>query len=147
MSLLAFADFTPGRTFALGEIAVSPEELVAFAQKYDPQPFHVDAVAAAAGPFGGLVASGWHTCALTMRLLVDGLLSRTLGMGSPGIDALRFLHPVRPGDTLTALVTVLAARPSERKPDRGLVTLRIETRNQAGVAVLSMEAMTIVGMA
>jgi acyl dehydratase len=143
-SLLTFADFPPGRTFALGEISVSAEEIVAFAQQFDPQPFHVDADAAQNGPFGGLIASGWHTCALTMRLLVDGLLSQTQGMGSPGVNAIRFPYPVRPGDRLHAGVTVLEARPSERKRDRGVVTLRVETRNQAGITVLTLEALTIV---
>lgn len=142
--MYTFEDLTPGRRFELGSIGVSQDDVVDFARRFDPQPFHVDAKVAEAGPFGGLIASGWHTAALTMRLLVDGLLNQTAGMGSPGLDSVRFPYPVRPGDTLHASVSVVAARPSERKPDRGLVTFRVETQNQAGITVMTMEAMTIV---
>jgi acyl dehydratase len=142
--MLYYDDFPPGRSIALGSIPVVEDQMLAFARQFDPQPFHVDVDGATQGPFGGVIASGWFTGALTMRLLVDGLLNQTAAMGSPGVDAIRFPYPVRAGDLLSATVTVLAARPSERKPDRGLLTLRIETQNQAGITVLTMEATTIV---
>ncbi len=145
--MLTLADFPVGRRFALGETTVPLDEMVAFAQRYDPQPFHVDAAAAAGGPFGGLIASGWYTAVLTMRLLVDGLLNQTAAMGSPGVDAVRFPYPVRSGDTLSASATVLASRPSTRKPDRGLITIRVEVLNQSGITVMTWEAGTIVGRA
>lgn len=145
--MLTFADFPAGRRFELGETTLTEDELIEFARRYDPQPFHVDAAAAAGGPFGGLIASGWHTAVLTMRLLVDNLLNQTLAMGSPGVDSVRFPYPVRAGDRLRVAATVLAARPSERKPDRGLVTLRVEVHNQSGITVMTWEAVTIIGTA
>lgn len=144
--MLTLKDFAPGRVFTLGTTTLSQAEIVEFARRYDPQPFHVDAAAAAHGPFGGLVASGWHTAALTMRLLVDSVLNRTAAMGSPGVDTVRFPYPVRPGDELSATMTVLEARPSERKPDRGLITFRVEVQNQAGITVMTLEAKTIVAV-
>ena len=101
----------------------------------------MDAVAAAAGPFGGLIASGWFTAVLTMRLLVDGLLNQTAAMGSPGVDAVRFPYPVRPGDTLSARMEILSSRASESKPDRGIVNSRVEVKNQDGDTVLTWKAM------
>jgi acyl dehydratase len=139
-----FDDLTPGTTFALGAVTASEAEIIAFARQYDPQPFHVDAEAARSGPFGGVVASGWHSCALIMRLLVDGLLLDVAGAGSPGVDLIRFRHPVRPGDTLDARASVIAARLSESKPDRGVITLRVEAYNQHEQRVLVMDALTIV---
>lgn len=139
-----FDDLLPGATFDLGSANVSEGEITAFAREFDPQPFHVDPVAASTGPFGGVVASGWHTCAVVMRLLVDGLLLDVVGAGSPGIDLIRFRHPVRPGDTLHAHASVIAARPSESKPDRGVITLRVEAYNQDAQRVLVMDALTIV---
>jgi acyl dehydratase len=135
-----FEDFQPGAVFELGSRTVTAEEIVAFGREFDPQPFHVDEDAAAASVFGGLVASGWHTGALWMRLYVDALLDGAASLGSPGIEELRWLAPVRPGDTLHARLTVLEATPSERRPDRGTIRSRGEMVNQDGVTVMSMVA-------
>ncbi len=140
---LYFEDFPLGRTFELGPIPVEEAEVIAFGLRYDPQPFHTDPQAAAQTPAGGLIASGWLTAALVMRLMVEGFLRDTASYGSPGVDQLRFPSPVRPGDSLTARACVIAARPSESKPDRGLITIRTEAYNQDGVRVLSMEGLTI----
>ena len=139
-----FEDYVTGTTSEHGPITVTEPEVVEFAQRFDPQPFHVDAAAAATGPFGGLIASGWHTCALMMRLLAEEYLSPASSLGSPGIDELRWLRPVRPGDQLTLRATVAQARPSRSKPDRGIVTTRIEMVDQAGDVVLRMTAMNLV---
>ncbi|MBA2460392.1 MAG: MaoC family dehydratase [Actinobacteria bacterium] len=135
-----FEDFEPGQVLELGSRTVSEAEIVAFAREWDPQPFHVDPEAAEASHFGGLIASGWHTGSMWMRLYVDSLLARAASMGSPGVEELRWLAPVRPGDTLHARLTILEARPSERRPDRGTIRSRGEMINQDGVAVMSMLA-------
>ncbi|MBA2385226.1 MAG: MaoC family dehydratase [Actinobacteria bacterium] len=135
---LYFEDFELERVYELGSHTVSEEEIVAFARAWDPQPFHVDAEAAASSPFGGLIASGWHTGSLWMRLYVDSMLGAAAAMGSPGIEELRWLAPVRPGDTLTAWLAVLEATPSKRQPGRGTIRSRGEMVNQGGVTVLSM---------
>jgi acyl dehydratase len=139
-----FEDYTPGSTAEFGPIPVDATEVVDFARRFDPQPFHVDADAAATGPFGGLIASGWHTCALMMRFFAQEYLSPSSSLASPGVDELRWLLPVRPGDDLTLRTTVEEARPSRSKPDRGLVRTRIEVVNQAGEPVLRMVAMNLV---
>jgi acyl dehydratase len=136
-----FEDYTPGLVLEFGAVRVDEDEVVAFARRYDPQPFHIDAEAAAAGPFGGLIASGWHTGSLMMRLLVEHYLSPVASLGSPGIDELRWLAPVRPGDTLSARVTILEARRSQSKPDRGLVRAQMEVLNQRREVVMSMKAL------
>ena len=138
MPELTFEDFEPGRVFELGTREVTEGEIVAFAREWDPQPFHVDPEAAQESIFGGLIASGWHTGAMWMRLYVDSLLVGAAGMGSPGIEELRWLAPVRPGDTLEGRLTVLEATPSERRPDRGTIRIRGEMINQDGVIVMSM---------
>ena len=135
-----FEDFEPGQVFELGSRAVTEAEIVAFAREWDPQPFHVDGEAAQASVFGGLIASGWHTGAMWMRLYVDSLLGHSASMGSPGIEELRWLAPVRPGDTLHGRLTVLEAAPSERRRDRGTIRSRGEMVNQDGVVVMSMIA-------
>ncbi len=129
-------DFVVGEVVEFGRAELTAEEIIAFAEKYDPQPFHLDEAAGAATPYGGLIASGWHTAGLTMRMMVDHIVSRH-GLGSPGIDELRWLKPVRPNDVLTCRATVLEVRPSRSKPDRGIVRQQIETLNQAGEVVLS----------
>ncbi len=133
-----FEDFEPGQVVELGSRTLTEEEIVAFAREFDPQPFHVDPDAARESVFGGLIASGWHTGALWMRMYVDSLLDGTASMGSPGIEELRWLAPVRPGDTLTGRLEVLETTPSERRPDRGTVRIRAEMVNQDGVVVLAM---------
>ncbi|HWE90464.1 MAG TPA: MaoC family dehydratase [Pseudonocardiaceae bacterium] len=144
MTARYFEDYEPGSTQDCGSVSVTEDEIIEFAKQYDPQPFHVDAGAAADGPFGGLIASGWHTTALMMRLLADGYLSGASSLGSPGIDELRWLRPVRPGDVLRVRVTVLEIRPSSSKPDRGLVRSRVEMTNEAGEPVLRLIALNLV---
>jgi acyl dehydratase len=138
MPELYFEDLQVGQVVDLGSHDVSEEEIIAFARQWDPQPFHVDPEAAKSSHFGGLIASGWHTGAMWMRLYVDSLLDGAASMGSPGIEELRWLAPVRPGDTLKGSLTVLETTPSERRPDRGTVRIRGEMTNQDGVVVMSM---------
>jgi acyl dehydratase len=133
-------DLAPGQVHELGRHTVGADEIVAFATLWDPQPFHLDQQTATRSIYGGLIASGWHTCCVFMRLFADGLLSRAAAMGSPGIDELRWLKPVRPGDTLVGRVEVLEVRPSRSKPDRGIARLRSSASNQAGEEVLSFIA-------
>lgn len=132
-----FEDYTVGEVAEFGDYPVSAEEIVAFARAYDPQPFHLDEQAGRQSHFGGLVASGWMSCAIVMRLCCDHFIPPASAMGSPGVDALRWLRPVRPGDRLRARVTVLAARRSASRPDRGVVTLLQEAVNQHGDTVVS----------
>lgn len=135
---LWWEDLTSGWSLHLGSCAVDRDEVIAFATRYDPQPFHVDEAAAAANPlFGRLCASGVHSFALTSRLMFDGFQrAGLLPLGGAGLDELRFLKPVFPGDTLTARVEVIAARMLASYPDRGVVTMRTEASNQHGEAVL-----------
>jgi acyl dehydratase len=133
-----FEDFAAGQVVELGSHAVSEAEILDFARRFDPQPFHVDPAAARESVFGGLIASGWHTGAMWMRLYVDSMLGNTSAQGSPGIEELRWLAPVRPGDTLRGRLTVLEATPSDRRPDRGTIRIRGEMVNQDGVVVMSM---------
>jgi len=139
-----FEDYVPGTTSELGSLRVDEAEVIDFAQRYDPQPFHVDREAATSGPFGGLIASGWHTCALMMRLLVEQYLSPVSSLGSPGVDELRWLRPVRPGDELVLRTTVEDARLSASKPDRGIVRTRVELVDQEGREVLRLLATNLV---
>ena len=131
-------DFEVGQVYDLGRVTVTAEEIVEFGRRYDPQPFHVDPEAAGHSPFGGLIASGWLTCALFMRRYVDTLLADSSGIGSPGIDEIRYLRPVRPGDTLTARLTVQAIRPMLGYRDRGLVQPRCEFLDAEQRPVFSM---------
>jgi len=138
-----FEDFTPGAVAEFGQIDIDETAVITFACQFDPQPIHTDPVAAAAGPFGGLIASGWHTVSLTMRVLVDHYLARGASLASPGIDELRWSQPVRPGDVLRVRATVVEARRSQSKPDRGLVRTKVEALNQNGQVVMSMVAMNL----
>lgn len=139
-----FEDYLVGATSEYGPIRVDEAEVLDFGRRFDPQPFHVDADAGAAGPFGGLVASGWHTCALMMRLLAEQYLSPTSSLGSPGVDELRWVQPVRPGDELLLRTTVQEARASRSKPDRGIVKTKVELVNQSGEVVLRMLVMNLI---
>jgi acyl dehydratase len=139
-----FEDYTPGSVSEYGEIRVEEAEILEFARRFDPQGMHVDPDAAARGRFGGLIASGWHTGAMMMRLLADNFLPKGASLASPGIDELRWLHPVRPGDVLRIRVTVLEATPSRSKPDRGMVHTLIEVLNQDGDVVMSLKPMNII---
>jgi acyl dehydratase len=136
-----FEDYVVGHVHQFGAIEVSEQDIIEFARKYDPQSFHIDA--AASTQFGGLIASGWHTAALMMRMCVDHYLSRVASLASPGLDELRWTKPVRPGDTLRVRATVLDTRPSASRPDRGLVRSLVEVINQHGDVVMSMKAMNM----
>lgn len=142
-----FEDFPVGLHQALGSRTVSEEEIVRFAREFDPQPFHIDRTAAAESMFGGIIASGWHTCSIAMRMLCDGFVLRSASLGSPGVDEIRWRLPVRPGDVLTLTSDVYDARPSASKPDRGVVFTNFEMRNQRGEVVLTMRAMFLLGRA
>jgi len=131
-------DFTPGWVIETPTRTLSEQDIVRFAREYDPQIFHTDAEAARATPFGGLIASGWQTCGITMRLMCDGYLLETSCVGSPGLEELRWLKPVRPGDTLRLRSTVLESTPSGKQPNRGTVLFRWDTLNQNDEIVLSM---------
>jgi acyl dehydratase len=135
-----FDDYLPGTTYDCGSVSVSEAEILAFAKQFDPQPIHVDPGAAAGGPFGGLVASGWHTAVLVMRQLVDHYLPEEASLGSPGLDEMRWPAPVRPGDTLRVRAAVLEARRSLSKPDRGIMKTMIEAENQDGRTVMRATA-------
>lgn len=140
-----FEDYVPGAVHAFGRIAVDEDEVVAFASRYDPQSIHIDREAAAAGPFGGLIASGWMTAGLMMRLYCEHYLSSVASLASPGLDELRWLRPVRPGDELSVRVTIESARESKSKPDRGIVTSFIEVLNQSGEPVMTIRALNMIG--
>lgn len=137
-----FEDYTAGSVYEFGAIDVEEAEVIDFAWRFDPQSFHTDPEAAKKTMFGGLIASGWHTASLMMRLLADHYLSKVASLGSPGVDELRWLQPVRPGDTLSLRVTVLEARRSRSKPDRGVLRSLIEVLNQVGEVVMSVKATT-----
>ena len=136
-----FEDFPVGAAFDLGTITVTEEEIISYARQFDPQYFHVDPERAKDSIFGGLVASGWHSAALFMRLFVDTLLSQTDSLASPGVDEVRWLQPIRPGDTLRGRFTVIAASPSKSRPTMGVVRSHCEMFNQHDALV-----MTIVGI-
>ncbi len=140
-----FEDYLAGSTYEFGEIEVGEAEIIEFAKRYDPQDFHTDPAAAAKGPFGGLIASGWLSASLMMRLFADHYLSKNASLASPGVDELRWLKPVRPGDRLRIRISVVEARQSRSKPDRGMVRSAIEMINQAGQVVMTMIAMNLLG--
>jgi acyl dehydratase len=144
LGLSYFEDYVPGATYEVGSVSVDQASILVFAKEFDPQPFHVDPVAAAAGPYGGLVASGWHTAALVMRVLVENYLSAESSLGSPGLDEIRWPHPVRPGDTLRVRATVTEARRSLSKPDRGILKTLIEAVNPGGQTVMRATAINFV---
>ena len=135
-----FEDYVLGTSYECGSFSVDAASIVSFAKEFDPQSFHVDPVAAADGPFGGLIASGWHTAALTMRLLVENYLSPEASLGGAGVDEIRWPHPVRPGDTLRVRATVVEARRSGSKPDRGIIKTLIETTNSDSRIVMRCTA-------
>jgi acyl dehydratase len=139
-----FEDYLPGSTFEYGEISVNADEIIEFARRFDPQPIHTDPEFAARGPFEGLIASGWHTAGVMMRLLADHYISRVASMASPGVDEIRWLIPVRPGDTLSIRVTVLETKRSRSKPDRGIVRSLVEVMNQKREIVMSLKPLSIV---
>ena len=138
-----FEDYPVGMVSEFGEMAVSAEEIIEFARRYDPQDMHTDPERAAHGVFGGLIASGWHTASMMMRLYAEHYLPKAASIASPGIDELRWVRPVRPGDRLRVRVTVLEANRSRSKPERGMVRSLVEVLNQNGDVVMSLKPMNL----
>ncbi len=142
--LLHFEDIEPGTVLRSEPVVVTREAIIAFATAYDPQPFHLDEAAGAASLLRGLAASGWHTTALGMRLYFDTFVGRIASMGSPGVDEVRWLRPVRPGDALHLVLTIADKRPSASRPDRGFVTTHLDLRDAAGATVMTQRNPLIV---
>ena len=140
-----FEDFHIGDTFDLGSLTVTAEEIIAFARQFDPQYFHTDPQRAQDSIFGGLVASGWHTGSLFMRLLVDGLFSKIESIGSPGLDQVRWLQPVRPNDILHGRLTVIDARVSRSRPTMGILRSNCELFNQHNELLMTLIGIHFVG--
>lgn len=140
-----FEDFHVGDTFDLGQISVTEEEIISFARQFDPQPFHVDPQRAKSSYFGELVASGWHTTSLFMRLFVDRLLNESASLASPGIDNVRWPKPVRPGDTLSARFTVIDSTPSRSRATLGIIRSNCEMFNQHNELVLTLAGIHFLG--
>jgi acyl dehydratase len=138
-----FEDYQSGEIYEYGYITVSETEILDFARAFDPQPIHVDPEFAAGGPFHGLIASGWHTGSIMMRLFADHYLSRVASLASPGIDELRWPAPLRPGDSVKLRVTTVETRRSRSKPDRGLVRSRVALITQNDETVLTLTAMNL----
>ena len=140
-----FEDYEAGRVYQFGSVVVTEPEIIRFAQCFDPQDMHIDPEKARQGRFGGIIASGWHTIGLAMRLYVEHFLSSVASLASPGVDEVRWPNPVRPGDTLHIRVTTLDTVPSRSKPDRGVVRARLEAFNQNDEPVLNLIALSILG--
>ena len=139
-----FEDFKVGDVVEAGAKTLTKEEIMAFAREFDPQPFHVDEAAASRSIYGGLIASGWHSGSMLMRMFFEAVFRDAASMGSPGIDELRWVKPVRPGDTLHFRATVLEATPSRSKPDRGVVRTFCELLNQHGEVVMSLKPVNFI---
>ena len=139
-----FEDYVPRTVHTAGAIVVTESEIIEFARRYDPQPMHTDLDAAERGRFGGLIASGWHTGAMMMRLYADNFLSPVSSLASPGLDELRWHLPVRPGDLLSLRVAILEARPSRKNPEQGVVRSLVEVLNQHGAVVMSLKPVSLV---
>jgi acyl dehydratase len=140
-----FEDFHEGQEIPLGSKTVTEDEIISFAKQFDPQPFHIDHDAAEASHFGGVIASGWHTCSMMMRLVVDGLMAGSSSMGSPGLEKVRWIKPVRPGDTLTVVYLTQQVKASDSRPDRGVVWSKWQATNQHGELVATIEGMGMFG--
>jgi len=140
-----FEDFFVGQEIDLGARKVSEDEIIAFAREFDPQPFHVDPEAAGASIYGGVIASGWHTCSMMMRMVVDGLMCDASSMGSPGLDGVRWLKPLRAGDTLRVRYLTTQVKASNSKPDRGVVWSKWVASNQHGEEICTIEGMGMFG--
>lgn len=145
MTKLYWEDFAVGEKVEMGSHTFTEAEIIAFARQFDPQPFHIDPEAARRSVFGGLIASGWHTCSVGMRLMCENYVNRAISMGAPGVDSIRWPNPVRPGDTVTFRRTVLQSRASNSRPDMGLLMTRWEGFNQRGELVASMEGWGMFG--
>ncbi len=145
MPKLYFEDFAAGQVRKFGPRPVTREEILTFAAEFDPQPMHLDDEAARNSMLGGLAASGWHSCCIAMRMMLDGFLLNSSSMGSGGIEEVKWLAPLRPGDALTLRATVVQTRPSRSKPQLGLVTILLELINQAGAPVTTLQAPLMLG--
>lgn len=132
-----FEDYLPGAVHEFGSFTIEEADIIEFGRRFDPQPFHIDVEAARHSAFGGLIASGWHTASVTMKLLVDNYVSHVASLGSPGVDEIRWRKPVRPGDTLTIRVTVVESKLSRSKPGQGTIRSYIETMNQHREVVMT----------
>ncbi len=140
-----FEDYVAGSVYEFGSVLVEEEEIIAFGKHFDPQVFHVDPVGARKTEFGGIVASGWHIGAMESRMFKEHFLTKVASLGSPGIDRLRWIEPVRPGDTLSIRVTILETIRSRTKPDRGVVRTLTDVMNQRGQVVMTVEGASIIG--
>jgi len=140
---MQFADFHAGQVIEAGPYVLTEAELVQFARAYDPQWFHTDAQAAAESPFGGLIASGWHTCSIAMRLVVDAVLAGSESFASPGLEHVRWPNPVRPGDALRLVADVIEVRRSEKRPTLGILRWRWRLFNQRELLVLDVEVTSL----
>ena len=140
-----FEDYELGATYLLGTFSLSESEIIDFARRFDPQPFHIDRGAAMASHFQGIIASGWHTGSAMMRVVVERFISAVAGMGSPGVDEIRWLKPVRPDEVLNVRVTVESARVSASKPDRGLLHTLMEVVDEAGQPRMTVRSVGLVG--
>jgi acyl dehydratase len=134
-----FDDYVEGQVYVFGKTVVSEDEIIEFAGKYDPQSFHIDPDLAKLHAYGGLVASGWHTCAMAMRMMTDDFISESASLGSPGVDEIRWKKPVRPGDILRVRLEILNTRLSKTKSDRGIVISQVEVMNQDSEILMSMK--------
>ena len=143
MSLAHWEDFVAGSVAHYGPRLITREEIVAFAAQFDPQPMHLDEEAARATMLGGLAASGWHTCCIQMRMIADGFVNSSMSMGAPGVEAVKWLKPVRPGDSLTVRATVLETRASNSRPGMGFAKMLFETLNQSGECVMTLISTTM----
>lgn len=141
-----YEDFTPGQTIEFGPRLVTREEILAFAAQYDPQPMHLDEEAGRNSLLGGLGASGWHTSSIMMRMICDSFMLDSSSMGAGGVDEVKWLKPVRPGDKLTLKTSVMAARRSRSRPEMGIVQLQYELFNQHGDCVMFMTVPTMFGV-
>jgi len=140
---MKFAEFHSGQVIEAGPYAVTEAEVLQFARAYDPQWFHTDPDAALKGPFNGLIASGWHTCGIAMRLMAEAVLQGSESYASPGLAYVKWPHPVRPGDLLTVRATVLETRRSKSQPSLGILRWRWQMHNGAGAEVLDLEASSL----
>jgi acyl dehydratase len=132
-----FEDYAPGDIYEFGPVVIEEAEILDFGRRYDPQPFHTDPAIGADSPFGGLTASGWHTCAIMTRMLVEGLVSRLASLGSPGMEQIRWVTPVRPGDALRCRLEITSSRRSRSRPDRGIISMAITMLNQNNDVVMT----------
>jgi acyl dehydratase len=136
--MLTFEDFPPGHFGTFGPRRVTREEILEFAEEFDPQPMHLDEEAAKRSMLGGLAGSGWHLCSIMMRMMFDGYIGRTASLGSPGVNELRWLSPLRPDDDLTLDIEVVEARVSRSRPETGIVTFKAIVRNATGQVLCEM---------